>query len=386
MVFGLAASLRPTVRAADTATPWASRGGWSGEVALPAVVVGRLRRAADAIVRQQKCCRGVRERHMAYVISKHGRWRNLPYEIRLLLMRNHLLALHQRRVVPKDALALAERYAAHTGKYPWELLYWQYDGEVGAAVGLCEWTCDLREREYTLPGIDGFFASPNLRGAEQRKKEFLANLCGRIGGKGVVVEVGRVHNLFEEQRVRQVVTSDGIHKIKARLRAKMGSAAEKGEQVAFITLTTATFYDPFDKGEMYLIDPGLVVGNDVLKGLVEGGFSVESVIIATSLDGVERLACCGGVLREMIYGIWDKEAAMYEEYGAKTVELLEYETTDSWILGIEWPYDYAKHTWEEYGEWISRKEDGPTVLRRSLSLMRRSRLAPAPLRLNVFVF
>ena len=40
----------PTQRAADTATPWASRGGWSGEVASPAVVVGRLRRAADAIV------------------------------------------------------------------------------------------------------------------------------------------------------------------------------------------------------------------------------------------------------------------------------------------------------------------------------------------------
>ena len=40
----------PTVRAADTASPWARRGGWSGEVALPAVVVGRRRRAADAIV------------------------------------------------------------------------------------------------------------------------------------------------------------------------------------------------------------------------------------------------------------------------------------------------------------------------------------------------
>ncbi len=40
----------PTQRAADTATPWASRGGWSGEIASPAVVVGRLRRAADAIV------------------------------------------------------------------------------------------------------------------------------------------------------------------------------------------------------------------------------------------------------------------------------------------------------------------------------------------------
>ncbi len=42
---------RPTPRAADTASPWARRGGWSGEVALPAVVVGRRRRAADAIVR-----------------------------------------------------------------------------------------------------------------------------------------------------------------------------------------------------------------------------------------------------------------------------------------------------------------------------------------------
>jgi len=40
-----------TGRAADTASPWARRGGWSGEVASPAVVVGRLRRAADAIVR-----------------------------------------------------------------------------------------------------------------------------------------------------------------------------------------------------------------------------------------------------------------------------------------------------------------------------------------------
>jgi len=41
----------PTQRAADTATPWARRGGWSGEVASLAVVVGRRRRAADAIVR-----------------------------------------------------------------------------------------------------------------------------------------------------------------------------------------------------------------------------------------------------------------------------------------------------------------------------------------------
>ncbi len=42
--------LRPTVRAADTASPWACRGGWSGKVASPAVVVGRHRRAADALV------------------------------------------------------------------------------------------------------------------------------------------------------------------------------------------------------------------------------------------------------------------------------------------------------------------------------------------------
>ena len=49
-LFGLAVSLRPTVRAADTATPWARRGGGSSEGALPAVVVGRRRRAADAIV------------------------------------------------------------------------------------------------------------------------------------------------------------------------------------------------------------------------------------------------------------------------------------------------------------------------------------------------
>ena len=39
-----------TPRAADTASPWASRGGWSGKVELPAVVIGRHRRAADAIV------------------------------------------------------------------------------------------------------------------------------------------------------------------------------------------------------------------------------------------------------------------------------------------------------------------------------------------------
>ena len=39
-----------TPRAADTASPWACRGGWLGEVALPAEVVGRHRRAADAIV------------------------------------------------------------------------------------------------------------------------------------------------------------------------------------------------------------------------------------------------------------------------------------------------------------------------------------------------
>ena len=46
--------LRPTVRAADTASPWARRGGWSGEVASPAVLVGRRRRAADAIVRRNR--------------------------------------------------------------------------------------------------------------------------------------------------------------------------------------------------------------------------------------------------------------------------------------------------------------------------------------------
>ncbi len=40
----------PTPRAADTAAPWARRGGWSGEEASPAVVVGRRRRAADALV------------------------------------------------------------------------------------------------------------------------------------------------------------------------------------------------------------------------------------------------------------------------------------------------------------------------------------------------
>ena len=43
----------PTARAADTASPWASRGGWSGKIELPAVVVGRHRRAADALVRQR---------------------------------------------------------------------------------------------------------------------------------------------------------------------------------------------------------------------------------------------------------------------------------------------------------------------------------------------
>ena len=52
-VSGLAVWLCPTPRAADTASPWARRGGWSGEVASPAVVVGRLRRAADAIVSWQ---------------------------------------------------------------------------------------------------------------------------------------------------------------------------------------------------------------------------------------------------------------------------------------------------------------------------------------------
>jgi len=43
---------RLTGRAADTATPWASRGDWSGKVGLPAVAVRRPRRAADAIVGQ----------------------------------------------------------------------------------------------------------------------------------------------------------------------------------------------------------------------------------------------------------------------------------------------------------------------------------------------
>ena len=47
-----ALSLVLTPRAADTASPWPRRGGWSGEVASPAVAVGRRRRAADAIVGQ----------------------------------------------------------------------------------------------------------------------------------------------------------------------------------------------------------------------------------------------------------------------------------------------------------------------------------------------
>ena len=49
-VSGLAVWLCPTPRAADTASPWARRGGWSGKVASPAVVVGQRRRAADAHV------------------------------------------------------------------------------------------------------------------------------------------------------------------------------------------------------------------------------------------------------------------------------------------------------------------------------------------------
>ena len=42
----------PTQRAADTATPWARRGGWSGKVDFLSKGVGRRRRAADAIVRR----------------------------------------------------------------------------------------------------------------------------------------------------------------------------------------------------------------------------------------------------------------------------------------------------------------------------------------------
>ena len=40
----------PTPRAADTASPRARRGGWSDEKSSLAVVVGRRRRAADALV------------------------------------------------------------------------------------------------------------------------------------------------------------------------------------------------------------------------------------------------------------------------------------------------------------------------------------------------
>ena len=47
------------MRAADTAAPWARRGGWSGEVASPAVAGGRLRRAADAIVRHLHLWSGI---------------------------------------------------------------------------------------------------------------------------------------------------------------------------------------------------------------------------------------------------------------------------------------------------------------------------------------
>jgi hypothetical protein len=40
----------PTQRAADTASPWARCGGWSGKVGFPSRGEGRRRRAADAIV------------------------------------------------------------------------------------------------------------------------------------------------------------------------------------------------------------------------------------------------------------------------------------------------------------------------------------------------
>jgi len=50
LIWPLACDYGLTPRAADTASPWARRGGWSGKNVLPAVVVGRRRRAADALV------------------------------------------------------------------------------------------------------------------------------------------------------------------------------------------------------------------------------------------------------------------------------------------------------------------------------------------------
>jgi len=326
---------------------------------------------------------------MKHIVVKGGKWENLAYEIRLQLMQNHLLALSQRRVVVlnrREVITLARQYARSTAKYPWELIYWVYDGQIGASVGLCPWKCTLSYGACSLPGIDDFFASPNLSEGSRRKGEFVDVLCELLEGKGKVIELGRVHNLFEKRAIRRAVRREGIYRSAMRLQAEIKAAQEKGERLAVLTFTAATFYDPFGKNFCYLLDPGLVIGDDLIRQLVESGISLRAVLVATSLMGVETLPW-GKHLQKEVAKIWEFERTRYmQKYGVRMIRFLEYETSDGKIITMKWPYNNASRTWVEYGAWLSGQSRSYFLVRRSLSLMRRSGLAPFPWRLNAFVF
>ena len=68
-----------TQRAADTASPWARRGGRSGKNSLPAVVVGRHRRAADAIVGLASCIRELNFGEEFKRWNLQGRWTGIAH-------------------------------------------------------------------------------------------------------------------------------------------------------------------------------------------------------------------------------------------------------------------------------------------------------------------
>ena len=329
------------------------------------------------------------EQLMAHIVVEQGRWESLPDEVRLQLIRNHLWALRRRKVVmltQEELSELAERYAGSMGKYPWEFIYYRYKGQMGGVAGLCGWRCSQDRADSTLAGIDDFFASPSLERGGRHKAGFLARLCEWMAGKGEGIELGKVHNIFEGRSLRQVTTSDGIQRVIQALRQRIEAARKKGEHLAIVMFTGANFYDPLGKGEDYLVDPGLAVGNDVIQGLVKEGFPLRAVLVETSADGIEQLACCGAELREMIDGIWKAERRVYEGYGARAVELVEHETVDGGLISMKWPYDYVSRTWEEYGRWLSEQREPLKLLRRALSLMRRAQLMPLPFRLSVFVF
>jgi len=323
---------------------------------------------------------------MADVIVKDGQWEYLPPIVRWELMRNHLEALSQRKVVilSKEEISyLAKRYAESTGKYPWELTYWIHQEKIGASVGKCSWKYSPSSVRRTLPGVDDFFVSPNLRSAARLKEKFLEYLGEDLADGGKIVELGRVHNLFKERDIRKSVTREGLRKVAIWLKKEIETNKATGKRVGILTFTPASFYDPFGRGSLYLIDPGLAIGDDVLRQLVGGGLTLYKVFIATSLSGVEALPCCGEYLKEKVIEIWKLEREKYKEYGARFIRYMEYETTDDAIITMKWPYDNASRTWRDYSAQFAIDLSD---VKRALSLMKRSRLAPFPWRLNLFIF